>query len=105
MKNYMNLCLMDYLLRPDVIEVCEVLYYCGFLKESQYQNLQIMCFYNRLKQMSSPKTKHYVLFEQAKADMRLNIETETLRKLIERYSSPIPQAIIDLLRKKYPGCV
>lgn len=105
MENYMNLCPVDYLLRPDVVEVCEVLYHCGLLKESQYQNLQILHFYDHLKLTLPSKTRQYVLIEQVKDVMHLNMEAETLRKLIERYYSPIPQSVINLLRKKYPCCV
>lgn len=96
-----TICPADILLRPDMIESCEVLYYCHVINETQYQNLQILYLYSHLKQQSLTKATKKSICEQLKKDYRLPIEEETIRKTLASYYTALPQDVVIALMKKY----
>lgn len=85
---------MDVLFRPDIQEMLNVLRLCNFLNDSQEQTLKILRYYQELRQTLPPKTKQKEIYERIQKDLVLNLDSDTIRKTVERYLVPIPPSAL-----------
>ncbi|MBQ0090658.1 MAG: hypothetical protein KBT27_15135 [Prevotellaceae bacterium] len=89
MDNIFHLCPMDILQHPDIQESLDMLRLCGIITESIDQHLTILNLYVELRQRLPPETKKKEIYERINSEKSICMDSESIRKLIERFQSPI----------------
>lgn len=89
MDTLYNLSPLDILQRPDMQESISLLRLCGIITDSIDQHLKILNLYVELRQRLPPETKKKEIYERINSEKSICMDSESIRKLIERFQSPI----------------
>lgn len=101
MDTFYRLSPLDILQRPDIQESISVLRLCGFISDSLNLHLEILCSYCKLRQSLPPNTKKIKIYEQIHNEKIYSIDTESIRKIVEHYQSPISNEKFNAFVSKY----